>query len=629
MRKSIRFSIPLIITAFIFSANAQNEFKPSAEIVVHLLDYLAKDYAGAVQDGKVISKGEYSEQVEFVAMISKNAQGVQKLNESHFLKGVAQLSKLINDKKDSNEVSQLARNLQQDAIRLAHIEVAPTMLPDLVLGEKLYSQNCVSCHGSTARGDGLAGAGLEPKPANFHDPDLVWNSAPYKFYNTIRLGVPGTGMIAFPGLSDHEVWSLSYYIKSLPYSGASKPSSENAIAANELATLTDAEIAAKLGGDSPQVRNVIASLRAYGSTGANQDPLMLAETLLNQSIEAAKSGDYSTAQTLAINAYLQGIEPIEPKLRANLPGFVEQIESQMTDLRSSLLNKESAQSLEAKKLEILVKLKEAKAQISATKMSSAMAFGAAFSIFLREGFEAILIIIVLLSILKAMKQPKAAIWVHVGWIAAAAVGVVAWFLSGALMQMSGLSREIMEGAISLFAVVVLIYVGFWLHRYREVKRWHIFLAEKLRHGLSKGSFLGLAVVSFLAVFREAFEVVLFLRAIWIDLDSSGQSSAGLGVLTSVTLLGVLSYFSVKGSHKLPLSKLFQVCSWTMMVLAVVLTGKGLHSLQEAGIVNVSTLPFPLRIDLLGIYPSYQTAIAQLALVIVFAVLLFIDRKQAQ
>ena len=295
-------------------------------------------------------------------------------------------------------------------------------------------------------------------------------------------------------------------------------------------------------------------------------------------------------------------------MKANLPGFVEQIEGLMSDFRSLISKHESIQILESKKLEIFGKLKEVRVQFSQSKMSPGVAFGAAFSIFLREGFEAVLIIIVLLSILRAMQQPQAVKWVHAGWLSAVGIGVIAWFASGALLSMSGLSRELLEGLISILAVIVLIYVGFWLHRYTEMKKWRAFLEEKLRHGLTKGNFLGLAVVAFLAVFREAFEVVLFLRAIWIDLEPSGQNFAGAGVLTSFALLLGLSYFAVKESKKLPLQKLFQVCSWTMMVLAVILAGKGLHSLQEAGIFPVTSTPFLIRFDLIGIYPSLQTLI---------------------
>lgn len=617
----------LLFLSFSFFTEAQTDSKATPEIVVHLLDYLAKDYAGAVQNGKVISKGEYAEQIEFAGIISKNTNGVESLRANpDFVKGVSELNAIIKNKGTADEVTKIARKLQQSAITLAGIEVAPTIEPDLTLGAKFYQSNCVACHGNSGRGDGPAGVSLDPKPANFHDPDLVWNSAPYKFYNTIRLGVPGTGMAPFTNLSDHEVWSIAFYLKSLPYEGAEKQDATNLITANDLAVMTDEEIALKVGGKSDKATAVIASLRAQGGSGKPQDPLSLAESLLNKSVEAAKNGDFAKAESFALNSYLQGIEPLEPKMRANIPGYVEQIETLMSGFRSSVSSHDSVKILEAKKLEIFGKLKEARVQFSTSKMSPSVAFGAAFSIFLREGFEAVLIIIILLSILRAMNQAEAVKWVHAGWLMAVGLGIAAWFASGVLLQMSGLSREFLEGAISLLAVGVLIYVGFWLHRYTEMKKWRAFLEEKLRHGLSKGNFLGLAIVAFLAVFREAFEVVLFLRAIWIDLEPSGQSIAGLGVLSSFVVLIGLSYFAIKESKKLPLTKLFQICSWTMMILAVVLSGKGVHSLQEAGFVSVATLPVPIRVDLLGIYPSYQTLGLQVTIIILFAVLLFKDRK---
>lgn len=621
------FLLILLSVLIPFTYSPAQESKASPELVVHLLDYLAKDYGGAVQNGKVISPSEYAEQVEFAAIVGKNADGVEKLKaDPLFSNEVKSLQSMIADKASADEVAKLARKLQQEAIRLAEIDVAPRALPDLSSGAKLYQTNCVTCHGNSGYGDGVTGKGLEPAPANFHDPDLVWNSAPYKFYNTIRLGVPGTGMAAFSQLSDKEVWDLAFYIKSLPFKDQIHAALPAKLDLKSAATMTDQEIAASLGGDNPETRASIAAIRAIGSLSESESPLDIAERLLLKSTEAAKAGDYMKANELALRAYLEGIEPLEPKMKANLPGFVEEIEALMSNYRASLGKHDSDVKIEAQKKEIFGKLNEVKKLFAETKMSPGVAFGAAFSIFLREGFEAVLIIVILISILRAMDQPQAVRWVHFGWIAALAVGIAAWFASGLLLSMSGLSRELLEGGISLLAVVVLVYVGFWLHRYAEIKRWRAFLESKLKTGLSKRNYFGLAIVAFMAVFREAFEVVLFLRAIWIDLDSSGQNIAGLGVLASILILILISYFAVKESKKLPLVVLFQTCSWTMMFLAVILVGKGIHSLQEAGFIGVAPASIPVRIDLLGIYPSYQTLMAQAVLVVLFAILLFKDRN---
>lgn len=604
-----------LFSTFCISLTIRAE-EPSPELVVHLLDYLAKDYGGAVQNGKVISQGEYDEQVEFGGIVEKNSKGFSKLSaDQEFMKGMTDLQRLIKTKGAPEDVFRLARKLQQDAIRLAGIEVAPTAKPDLVLGKTLYQANCVSCHGNTGHGDGVAGTNLDPKPANFHDAELVWNSAPYKFYNTIRLGVPGTGMIAFSHLSDNEVWALAFYLKSLAYSAhAMNAENSSGLGLSDIATLTDAEIAERLGKKKEDAIAVIGSIRSNTGGPDNHDPLKIADQYLHESLNHAKKGNYEKAEAAALRSYLEGIEPVEPKMRANVPGAVEDIEGMMSAYRSSLGARAPMEELSLSAKKISDRLSEIGAQFSQNQMSPGVAFWASLSIFLREGFEAVLIIIVLISILRAMGQPQAMKWVHFGWISAVALGVAGWFVSGALMSISGMSRELMEGAISVLAVIVLLYVGFWLHRYSEMKKWRTFLETKLRHGLSHGNFFALAVVAFMAVFREAIEVVLFLRAIMVDLGSSGQNAVGAGVITSFVLLMSISVLAIRESKRLPLGLLFKVCSWTMVVLAFILAGKGAHSLQEAGFVGVYALNFWPRLDVIGVYPSMQTLAAQIAVV---------------
>lgn len=622
-------SILLIIPAL---ASATETSDPS--LTVHLLDYLAKDYAGAVKDGKVVSESEFAEQVEFAETVSKNSNNINlfKANPA-FIAQVEQLATMIKSKGPSSEVTNLARKLQQQAIDLAGIEAAPRAWPDLQKGAKLFQTQCTACHGTTGQGDGLAGINLVPKPANFHDPELIKESSPYKFFNTIRLGVPGTGMVAFSGLSDEEIWSLAFFIKSLGHEIVSAPSSEiyGKYSLQEVSSLTDFQLLEKLSEsekDESKRALIVAGLRTNPpSDQGPKNSLVIAQKLLSESFEFAKKKDFPQASTLALRSYLEGIEPLEPKMKANVPGLTEEIEGLMANYRSLISNSAPEEKIQASYQKVQTKLDETKELLAEKKMSPGIAFGAAFTIFLREGFEAVLIIIVLLSILKAMGQTEAIKWVHAGWITATALGVLTWFASGLLLAMSGLSRELLEGGISVLAVLVLLYVGFWLHRYSEAKKWREFLEAKLKTGLHSGSYFVLAVVSFLAVFREAFEVVLFLRAIWMDLDGPGQNIASLGILSSFAVLIGLSYFAVKESKKLPIGKLFEICSWTMIVLAFILAGKGIHSLQEAGLVPVTNMPFHLRFDLVGFFPSVQTVLAQIVVIVVFGALLLRDKKE--
>jgi len=125
----------------------------------------------------------------------------------------------------------------------------------------------------------------------------------------------------------------------------------------------------------------------------------------------------------------------------------------------------------------------------------------------------------------------------------------------------------------------------------------------------------LGLISFLGVFREVFETVLFLRA--LSLDSNGQYTLQLfwGVVLAFLLVFFLSAWSVRLSKKLPVRKLFLISSSVMFFLCFILLGKGVHALQEVGLVPITELGLKLRWDWAGVYPFYQTLGSQAALLI--------------
>lgn len=600
--------IAIILTVLSTLANAEVK-NPS--MVVHLLDYLAKDYAGAVQNGKVVSQSEYNEQVEFSDTALQSAKAIQDFNQdAGFIKDVESLNAKIKSKTGPLEVSTLARSLQVRAIELAKIEVAPSEFPRISDGKLLFANNCASCHGVNGQGDGLAGKSLNPQPANFHLSEKKMESSPFQYFNTIRLGVPGTGMPPFSQLSDKEVWALAFFVKSLGYPTTSQNEKPD-LELQQIASLKDEQILAALSGSEAQKKDTLVKIRTYEpkSLGDNHF-VIVARTHLDQSFRHYQDKDFPTATSEALKAYLEGIEPLEPKIKANQDGLVEKIEGQMAAYRSLLNAQTSVAETTEKYSSALATIKEIEDVTQKQEMSPQVAFSAAFAIFLREGFEAVLIIITLLGVIKAFGAKTAARWVHAGWISALGLGVLTWFISGLLVNMSGASREVLEGSISLFAVAVLLYVGFWLHRQTEVGRWTKFVKETVSDALEQKSLFVLCGISFMAVFREAFEVVLFLRAVWDDVGQSGHASVGLGVGSAFVLIFAFSYYAVKFSQRIPVRQLFTVSSLIMAALSVMLTGKGIHSLQEAGIIGVKSF-LNLRIDLLGVYPTAQTLLGQI------------------
>ena len=134
------------------------------------------------------------------------------------------------------------------------------------------------------------------------------------------------------------------------------------------------------------------------------------------------------------------------------------------------------------------------------------------------------------------------------------------------------------------------------------------------------------MVAFLGVFREVFETILFLRALLFETGTQQYLALGLGVLTAFVLVLCLSAWSVKASAKLPIRHLFLISSWVMFFLSFILLGKGIHALQETGLVPITEAGLSLHIDLLGLYPFYQTLIPQFLLLILIGFIQLKDKS---
>ena len=168
--------------------------------------------------------------------------------------------------------------------------------------------------------------------------------------------------------------------------------------------------------------------------------------------------------------------------------------------------------------------------------------------------------------------------------------------------------------VALLAAAVLVSVGIWMHGKSQADAWQRYVREQLSHALSRGSLWFLFGLSFLIVYREAFETVLFYAALW----SQGNHPAVLaGAGTAVVALAAIAWVMLRYSRRLPFGTFFAISAMLMAVLAVVLAGKGVAALQEAGWLPVSLVSLP-RVDLIGLHPTVQGVGVQLA---VLAVLL--------
>ncbi len=615
LREIIRI-VAMACMALSFSAQADN----TAQTIVHMLDYVSVDYPQFVKDGKVLDESEYQEQLEFATQAGVLLATLQKIPEQAALLAQAeQLKQHITARASGTEVSALASALRWKMIEAYKVAVAPRAGPDLKRGAALYAAQCAACHGAEGRGDGIAARGLDPAPSNFHDRGRMAQRSVYGLYSTITLGVGGTAMTGFGKLSEDERWALAQYVATLGLDAgqvgkggalwqAGKGKSEIGTL-RAMATLTDHEVTEKYGADTAAA---FAWLKANPQALAaiKEEPIAHARRLLGESVSAYRAGKREEAQQLALTSYLEGFELAESSLDTLDRNLRQEVETQMIAYRD-LLRRGAAVEAVAQLAERIDGLLAASAdKLGGAGLSPTTAAISAYFILVREGLEALLVVAAIMAFLAKSGRREAMPWIHAGWIGALALGMMTWFVASTLIAISGATRELTEGVTALLAAVILIYVGFWLHGKSYAHAWKAFIDQHLGAALQGGTLWALAGVSFLAVYREAFETVLFYQALWQQVDAGARGSVVIGFLCGAATLAVLAWAILRYSIRLPLGPFFTICSVLMAGLAVVFTGHGVKALQEAGVI--AAVPFTnFNLPALGIYATVESMLAQL------------------
>ncbi|QBQ55212.1 cytochrome c/FTR1 family iron permease [Nitrosococcus wardiae] len=590
-----------------------------AQTALHMLDYISVDYPEFIQDGQVLNVEEYQEQLEFahevLGIVEQLPTTPQK---SEIAEQAHQLLALIQNKAPGERVATAANELRWEIIRIYQIEIAPQQAPNLEAGEALYQARCATCHGVEGYGDGPAAQGLEPEPTNFHNQARQEQRSIYSLFSTITLGVPGTAMPSFQQpLSEQQRWALAFYVST--FATASEERKAGAALWQQglgkeifpdlqaLTSQTPREVSAQHG---EEARQVLAYLRSEPALLRPQEsPLNLSLKRLEQSLEAYREGDNERAQQLAVEAYLEGFELVEASLNTLDSTLRTHIEREMMAYRALLREGAPIAALQAEQKALQELLGQAQKRLEETQLSPTAIALSALAIILREGLEAVLIVGAIISLLIRSGRRDALMYVHLGWIPALVLGVATWFAATYFISISGASRELTEGIAALVAAIILLYVGFWLHGKAYAKGWRAFIAKQVRGVLNKRTLWALALLSFLAVYREVFETVLFYQALWAQAGSEGQGAVlggfGVGVVVLLIVSGLIFYYSVR----LPIKLFFGVTSGLLALLAVILTGKGVGALQEAGMIPVHPVAFP-SLPALGVYPNWQVLLLQ-------------------
>ncbi len=615
----------------------------TSQRLIQMLDYIGVDYPQTVHNGEIADPVEYAEMQEFSGEVSKLLSQLPDHPQKATLLALAQqLKQGVEQRLAGEALAQQATALKQKLINTYAIPVGPEHAPDQSGVAKLFKSQCASCHGITGKGDGPLATTLNPPPSNFHDMQRQYHRSVYDLYNTISLGVTGTPMPAFEQLTEQQRWALAFYIsrfsatqdqrekgKALWQQGKlhSLFSSLPRLTGSSYATAGAGAITQQL--DESQGAAVLSYLREHPEELDISDHVALDKSieLLEIAVEKARQGNANAAHTAALSAYLDGFELAEPSLAVVDSTLKKQIEAEMITFRELARNAQVVQMENTQKT-LLTLLHQAKTVLNTTRMSSSSAFFGSFIILLREGVEAILVLAAIMAALIKTGRREAIKYIHAGWIGAVIAGIFTWWIAENLISISGASREITEGIAALLAAAILIYVGFWLHNASNSQRWQKFVQHKVNSAMEDRTLWILATVSFVAVYREMFETVLFYQAMWVQVETGSQQPFLMGIVTAITLLVIIAVLVFRVGTRLPIKQFFQINAILLFILAVIFTGQGVSALQEAGMIPAKLITFP-SIEILGIYPTVQGLGLQFAVLILGIGLMLYHRKEKQ
>jgi high-affinity iron transporter len=239
---------------------------------------------------------------------------------------------------------------------------------------------------------------------------------------------------------------------------------------------------------------------------------------------------------------------------------------------------------------------------------------------IREGLEALLVVAALLTFVKRSNEQKGKSWIWIGVFAGLALSAVlavvikVVFSSGAFGQ----NNFLIAGWTGIVAAVMLLYMSYWLHSNSNIARWNNYIRDKSQSALDTGRIVSLGILSFLAVFREGTETVLFIIGM---VNQISYQQLIIGILIGLGVLAIVAYLMLFLGVRLPIRPFFLVSSLIVFYLCFKFTGLGIHSLQLAGFLPATTSTILPSIDFLGFFPSWQSAIPQGMLVVAALIIL--------
>lgn len=235
----------------------------------------------------------------------------------------------------------------------------------------------------------------------------------------------------------------------------------------------------------------------------------------------------------------------------------------------------------------------------------------------REGLEAILVLAAVTAGMTRGKQKEHLRAIPVGAGAAFLATIATWFIVVALISQVNAPELHIQAVTGLVAIAVLLVVMNWFfhrlywtgwitHHNSRKKR----LLENAGESTAASTFFGLALLGFTAIYREGFEIVLFLQNLRLR---AGTPLVLKGMALGLGLTLIVAALTFIAHKHLPYKKMLV---WTGSLLGgvlLVMVGESIQEMQQAGWLATTSIGvhFPDWLGLwFSLFPNVQSLAAQ-------------------
>ncbi|MDU9352493.1 FTR1 family protein [Staphylococcus warneri] len=342
-------------------------------------------------------------------------------------------------------------------------------------------------------------------------------------------------------------------------------------------------------------------------------------TQLNEELDKAIAGindndldkaDASLSQFVKIWPYVEG------KIQTKNSSLYTKIEDKIPYYQSILD--------QSNKDRVKKGLQELNSEIKDTVGQGEYSFVDVMIIFLREGIEVLLIIMTLTTMTRKVKDVKGTSSVVggalLGLILSIGLGITFIYTIGN----NGVVREGMEAILGIVAVVLMYVVGIWMHRRSNAQRWNEMIQSMYNNAMSNGNLILLGTIGLISVLREGVEVIIFYMGM-IGSITTKDFILGIGLAIIILIIFAFAFrFIVK---LVPVRFIFRVLSILIFVMTFKMLGVSIQKLQLLGYMSQHSIEGLPTLSWIGFYPSVETIIAQVILIILILIFVLNNRKK--